>query len=68
MRTIDVFFCTSNWALDSFFPDKEKMVKILLDAKPDMIEVKNINGTTPLIVAADNGMKKKENGDLKTKT
>lgn len=44
------------------------MVKILLDAKPDMIEVKNINGTTPLIVAADNGMKKKENGDLKTKT
>lgn len=44
------------------------MVKILLDAKPDTIEVKNVNGTTPLIAAADNGMKKKENRDLKTKT
>lgn len=38
------------------FTDKEKMVKILIDAKPDTIDVKNVNGTTPLIVATDNGI------------
>lgn len=36
--------------------DKEKMVKILIDAKADTIDVKNVNGTTPLIAAADKGM------------
>lgn len=38
------------------FPDKEKMVEILIDAKPDTIDVKNINGTTPLALAADRGI------------
>lgn len=32
------------------------MVKVLIDAKPDTIDVKNINGTTPLILAADRGI------------
>lgn len=32
------------------------MVKILIDAKPDTINMKNVNGTTPLIIAADKGI------------
>lgn len=38
------------------FPDKEKIVKILIDAQPDTIDVKNVNWTTPLIVAVDKGI------------
>ena len=43
-------------SFEFLFPDKRKMVKILIDARPDTIDVKNVNGTTPLILACDKGM------------
>lgn len=34
------------------FAEKENMVKVLLDNKADMIDIKNDNGETPLILVA----------------
>lgn len=34
------------------FADKENIVKIFIEKKPDMIDVKNDKGKTPLSVAA----------------
>lgn len=36
------------------FADKENMVKILIDSNAEMINVRNVKGETPLILAVEN--------------
>lgn len=56
VRVIGILIFFIKLSFEFLFPDKRKMVKILIDARPDTIDVKNVNGTTPLILACDKGI------------